>query len=664
MKNLISRLSLNGKFGMVVLTMLVPIIVLATISTRGVLTNYQVARAEISGLQWATPLIAVEANLAEYSEHALAVAGGAADERGEMQEHAGAVRAAAAELDTLARGGSELTEASGWAALAPRVRAALEGDGGQSQQQAVIHQLVADVDARVVSVAEASGLVLDPSADTYALMTAAILELPQGIEVLASARRALNQIIAGDATVNTRAVLAAHSSRAGLQLSRAMHALLVNYAGTDDPNAKILDAATTSSKHIDDTLAEIGNVGSATAVGAAARELSGQIEILTEDLSALRTQVDAELGARLDARAKDARSLMIFQVTIMICCLLVALWVTRGVTKYIGGKLHQADETFQLLAKGNFDSELGPQPGDEFGRLLTALDDMQSVLRTRGVVDADFRGQIAAIGKSQAVIEFGMDGRVLDANDNFLQVLGFSLGEVKGQHHSMFVDPEYRQSADYRVFWDKLGRGEYDAGQYKRIGKGGREVWIQASYNPIVDVNGKAVKVVKYATDVTQQVLLSQQLQTAVQQTQDTVKSAIDGDLTQRIPLAGKTGEIEVLCQGRERAARLDHGAGEAGEVGGGRSAARRRRDLQGQHQSVAANRRAGFQPGRDRLLDGTDDLDREGDGGQRRPGQSAGDGGTPAGGEGRRGGQLCGSGDERDQLRQQEDRRHHRRHR
>ncbi|PHN95939.1 chemotaxis protein, partial [Tenacibaculum discolor] len=89
-------------------------------------------------------------------------------------------------------------------------------------------------------------------------------------------------------------------------------------------------------------------------------------------------------------------------------------------------------------------------------------------------------------------------------NDNFLSTLGYSLSEIKGQHHSMFVDPDYRNSVDYRLFWDKLGRGEYDAGQYKRLGRGGREIWIQASYNPILDMNGKPFKVVKYATDITQ----------------------------------------------------------------------------------------------------------------------------------------------------------------
>ncbi|UZE49380.1 methyl-accepting chemotaxis protein [Rhodopseudomonas sp. P2A-2r] len=121
--------------------------------------------------------------------------------------------------------------------------------------------------------------------------------------------------------------------------------------------------------------------------------------------------------------------------------------------------------------------------------------------------NADLAGQIAAIGKSQAVIEFDMNGTVLNANDNFLHALGYSLGEIKGKHHSMFVDPSERDGSAYREFWASLNRGEYQAAEYKRVGKGGRDVWIQGSYNPILDLNGKPFKVVKYATDTTEQVI-------------------------------------------------------------------------------------------------------------------------------------------------------------
>ncbi len=117
----------------------------------------------------------------------------------------------------------------------------------------------------------------------------------------------------------------------------------------------------------------------------------------------------------------------------------------------------------------------------------------------------DLAGQMNAIKKSQAVIEFNMDGTIITANDNFLNAMGYSLYEVQGKHHSMFAEPEYAASNEYRDFWQKLNHGEYEAGEYKRLGKGGKEVWIQASYNPILDDEGVPFKVVKYAVDVTDQ---------------------------------------------------------------------------------------------------------------------------------------------------------------
>jgi methyl-accepting chemotaxis protein len=121
--------------------------------------------------------------------------------------------------------------------------------------------------------------------------------------------------------------------------------------------------------------------------------------------------------------------------------------------------------------------------------------------------NADLAGQVAAIGKSQAVIEFNMDGTIITANDNFLRALGYSLSEIKGRHHSMFVDASERDGAAYREFWAKLNRGEYQSGEFKRIAKGGRDIFIQATYNPILDLNGKPFKVVKYAADTTAQVI-------------------------------------------------------------------------------------------------------------------------------------------------------------
>jgi len=111
-----------------------------------------------------------------------------------------------------------------------------------------------------------------------------------------------------------------------------------------------------------------------------------------------------------------------------------------------------------------------------------------------------------ALDNSLAIIEFTPEGKILRANTNFCAALGYAAGEIVGQHHSLFIEPAFAQSADYRAFWDKLRRGEFDAQQYLRIGKGGRRVWIQATYNPVRGADGRVEKVVKVATDITERV--------------------------------------------------------------------------------------------------------------------------------------------------------------
>jgi methyl-accepting chemotaxis protein len=146
------------------------------------------------------------------------------------------------------------------------------------------------------------------------------------------------------------------------------------------------------------------------------------------------------------------------------------------------------------------------------------------------IQNADFQGQLVAISKSQAVIEFNLDGTILRANDNFLGAVGYSADEVKGKHHRMFCDEKYTQTNEYRDFWARLGRGEFDSGEYRRFGKGGKEIWIQASYNPILDQNGKAFKVVKYATDISAQKLKDAQLN-ALSKAQAVIEFTPDGTI-------------------------------------------------------------------------------------------------------------------------------------
>ncbi|HMM74632.1 MAG TPA: methyl-accepting chemotaxis protein [Gammaproteobacteria bacterium] len=156
---------------------------------------------------------------------------------------------------------------------------------------------------------------------------------------------------------------------------------------------------------------------------------------------------------------------------------------------------------------------------------------------------ADLEGQLAAIDKAQAVVEFALDGTILRANANFCAVMGYSEDELKGRHHSMFVrKPDLDER--YRQFWAKLGRGEYDAGQYLRLGQGGREVWIQASYNPVCHADGTPFKVVKYATDITEQVKLRETAATL---------SLVAHETDNSVVITDARGQIEYVNAGFTR---------------------------------------------------------------------------------------------------------------
>ena len=158
---------------------------------------------------------------------------------------------------------------------------------------------------------------------------------------------------------------------------------------------------------------------------------------------------------------------------------------------------------------------------------------------------AEFEAKVSAIDRGQAVIEFDLDGRVTAANRNFLAALGYTLREVQGQHHSMFCTPEYTQSAEYREFWLKLGEGELISGRFHRMGKFTRDVWIQATYNPILDINGKVMKVVKYAYDVTTDV----QLEKRIESKSGEMRLSIDGLVESISAIAENSGVAATMAQ-------------------------------------------------------------------------------------------------------------------
>jgi methyl-accepting chemotaxis protein len=151
-----------------------------------------------------------------------------------------------------------------------------------------------------------------------------------------------------------------------------------------------------------------------------------------------------------------------------------------------------------------------------------------TVITDTKLKSAEDAGKLDALSRAQATIEFTPDGHILTANENFLKTLGYTLEEIRGRHHSMFCDPAYAASAEYKEFWRSLAAGQFAADEFARIGKGGRKVFIQASYNPIFDMSGKVFKVVKFATDVSERVRAVKELAVGLQ-------AMADGDLDQTI---------------------------------------------------------------------------------------------------------------------------------
>ncbi|SHH25022.1 PAS domain S-box-containing protein, partial [Hydrocarboniphaga daqingensis] len=202
------------------------------------------------------------------------------------------------------------------------------------------------------------------------------------------------------------------------------------------------------------------------------------------------------------------------------------------------------------IGNRSFSLVLNPikQSGGHLGTVVEWKDITKQLVQD--ALNADYHGQLTAISRSQAVIELSMDGHVLTANDNFLKMMGYSLDEIRGKHHRMFVDPVEAAGSEYQEMWQKLGRGEHVAKQYRRITKDGRDVWMQASYNTILDVDGKPVKVVKFGQDITEQMRESLALIAAVKEVDVVVAKARQGDMTQRIAEDDKNGAIRTLVEG------------------------------------------------------------------------------------------------------------------
>ncbi|MBX5163736.1 MULTISPECIES: PAS domain-containing methyl-accepting chemotaxis protein [unclassified Rhizobium] len=199
-----------------------------------------------------------------------------------------------------------------------------------------------------------------------------------------------------------------------------------------------------------------------------------------------------------------------------------AFWARLGRGEYDAG-------AYKRLAKGNREIwiQASYNPVSKGGKPYKVVKFAADITAAKKQAVED-SGKLEAISRSQAVIEFTPKGEILTANENFCQAMGYSLAEITGKHHSIFCDPAYTRTEDYSSFWRRLANGEFIANEFVRVGKGGREIWIQAAYNPIVDADGKVYKVVKFATDVTQRM-------SAISLLAGALRQLSEGDLTRTV---------------------------------------------------------------------------------------------------------------------------------
>ncbi|MBN8951762.1 MULTISPECIES: methyl-accepting chemotaxis protein [unclassified Rhizobium] len=197
-------------------------------------------------------------------------------------------------------------------------------------------------------------------------------------------------------------------------------------------------------------------------------------------------------------------------------------WARLGRGEYDAG-------TYKRLAKGNREIWIQASYNPVFrnGKPVKVVKFAADVTETKRKA-IDDAGKLEAISHSQAVIEFLPTGEILTANENFCNAMGYALGEIVGKHHSLFCDPTYARTEEYKRFWQRLAQGEFIANEFVRYGKGGKEIWIQAAYNPIVDADGKVYKVVKFATDVTSRM-------SAISELAGALRNLSEGDLTKKV---------------------------------------------------------------------------------------------------------------------------------
>jgi methyl-accepting chemotaxis protein len=539
------------KLAALLLSLLIPVAMLLFMDLHASWSKVSEARREDQGVDWARALMDVARNTGEHRDHALKVGAGHEEERAEMLEHGGLVEESSKTLDELLQKDSHgFDKAVGWDSLGAAVRKAI-GTDPASPELFDAHSKAFDQSlAAIGALTDIAGLTNDPDADSFALIDAAMLQMPAGLDALALARRHFDSIIAGDGSTKMHADLAEQLGIANGLLENAFGDLLDAYARAAPEEKAIPAAAAAVSATFHELYPQLVAVGAgATLTADVAADLSRRTEELTESLAALQDQATDRLEFILDRRVSNNVWSMVIHLVIVLAALAVAVVVAMMVMGHLTSKVKLATEVFSSMEQGRFDSHIEEQPSDELGTLLRSLDRMQVGLREK--IESERR--VATINSriKQSLDATSSNVMVADENNNIIYtnkavdvLMRNSQPEIRRQLPDFDalrllganIDVFHRNASHQRNMLAQL-----DKAQISQIRIGGLTFRIVLS--PIADEQGRRIGTVVEWVDRTQEVAIENEVQTLVAE-------ALKGNLGNRLVEEGKTGFLKVLSGG------------------------------------------------------------------------------------------------------------------
>jgi PAS domain S-box-containing protein len=391
-----------------------------------------------------------------------------------------------------------------------------------AQYQSAMQQLV-NLNSDVAS---NSTLILDPEAHTYFTMDMAVLAIPALESTLSQLRNGALSTLKQGTPLAMRVKLSGLSQTVTELVAR----LQSNQKLLADANKDIAQQIESSFTNVTDTVGRANQLVNSQLLTAEHPSLSASAldEAMTSAFNAVAAFHDVTIPALqtgLNDRISGAKARIRDAVVIFAVFLAAGLTLTYFIARQISRPIGAAVDACTRIGRGELcDVEVNRAAGPEIEQLTEGLSAMARDIKERTIKAR----VLMALNRLQARVEFTPDGTIIDANENFLRAMGYALGEIKGQHHRLFVASNFAASAEYRDFWQKLGRGEAISGEFPRIGKGGKQVWIQGTYCPVLDDENRVVSVVKYAADVTDEVVHKQAMAARERNTMLQVRQATD----------------------------------------------------------------------------------------------------------------------------------------